>query len=119
MTRRASDELLLRAFAKFDKVSLGIAVGVTLGLGVFSATALLVLKGGEVVGPNLVLLSNFFFGYRVTWVGAFVGMAYGLFVGFGLGFLMASFRNAFVFAYLAIVRARQERRALQTFLDEM
>jgi hypothetical protein len=119
MTRRASDELLLRAFAKFDKVALGIAAGVILGSGVFVATVFLVLKGGIVVGPNLVLLNQFFMGYRVTWAGAFVGLAYGFFSGFVLGYLIASFRNAFVFTYLAVARARQERRALQTFLDEM
>ena len=119
MTRRASDELLLRAFARFDKVSLGVAVGAVAGLAVFAATAILVIKGGEVVGPNLVLLNQFFIGYRVTWPGAFVGLLYGFFAGFGLGYLLALFRNAFVFTYLAVVRAREERRALQSFLDEM
>ncbi len=119
MTRRASDELLLRAFAKFDKVSLGVAVGAVAGLAIFVATATLVIKGGDVVGPNLVLLNQFLFGYRVTWPGAFVGLVYGFVLGFGLGYLVALFRNGFVFTYLAVVRAREERRALQTFLDEM
>lgn len=119
MSRRASDELLLRAFAKFDKVALGIAVGCAAGLAVFVATALLILKGGDQIGPNLELLGQFFIGYEVTWGGAVLGLIYGLVVGFAVGFLVGAFRNGFVFTYLAVVRAREERRALQTFLDEM
>ena len=119
MSRRATDELLLKAFAKFDKIALGTAVGLSFGLAVFFATAMLILKGGEQVGPNLELLGQFFIGYEVTWGGAVLGLIYGFVIGFVLGFFLAATRNGFVFAYLVIVRAREERRALQTFLDEM
>ena len=119
MSRRASDEILLKAFAKFDKIALGAAVGGSFGLAVFAATAMLILKGGEQVGPNLELLGQFFIGYEVTWAGAVVGFVYAGFVGLVLGFFLAALRNGFVFTYLAVVRAREERRSLQTFLDEM
>jgi len=119
MNRRASDELLLKAFAKFDKIALGTAVGLCFGSVVFLITALLILKGGEQVGPNLELLGQFFIGYEVTWGGGFVGLIYGFVVGFVFGFFLAALRNGFVFVYLAVARAREERRALQTFLDEM
>ena len=119
MSRRATDELLLRAFAKFDKVALGIAVGVTSGLGIFAATVLLLLRGGWEETPGLGLLGQYFIGYDITWMGAFVGFAYSFVAGFALGFCVAAFRNGFVFTYLAVVRAREERRALLTFLDEM
>jgi ABC-type dipeptide/oligopeptide/nickel transport system permease subunit len=40
-----------------------------------------VIKGGDPVGPHLSLLSQYFFGYRVTFLGSFVGFAYGFAVG--------------------------------------
>ena len=119
MSRRASDELLVRAFAKFDKVALGLSVGLACGLAVLFATVLLILRGGWQDEPGIGLLGQFFVGYDVTWAGALIGFTYSFFVGFVLGYCVAAFRNGFVFAYLAILRAREERRALQTFLDEM
>ena len=74
----------------------GIVMGTLLGLGVFVATNWLVLKGGDVVGPHLVLLSQFFIGYRVTFLGSLVGLIYGFIVGFVVGFFMAQAYNWFV-----------------------
>ena len=58
------------------------------GLAIFIATNWLVIKGGHitpsgeyVVGPNLELLSQFFIGYRVSFLGSIIGSAYGLAVG--------------------------------------
>ena len=39
------------------------------------------LKGGPVVGPHLELLGQYLIGYRVTFGGSFVGLAYGFLAG--------------------------------------
>lgn len=63
----------------------GIAIGLLLGLGLFAATALLLIKGGSTVGPHLGLIGNFLPGYSVTWTGAFVGLAYLFVIGYLIG----------------------------------
>ena len=102
----ASDRVVIEAFAKLDRVALGVAVGTLCGLGVFMATLLLLLKGGEVVGPRLALLAQFFIGYTVTPSGAFVGLLYGFVLGFILGWLIGFFRNSLMSAYLLALRTR-------------
>ncbi len=84
-----SEELLARAVLRLDGNILGIVLGILFGLIIFVATNWLVLKGGEVVGPHLLLLSQFFIGYRVTLLGSFIGLAYGLVTGYLIGFLIA------------------------------
>lgn len=101
-----ADQIIIDAFAKLDRTALGLAVGTLCGLGVFAATIVLIVKGGEVVGPNLALLGQFFFGYKVTVAGAFIGLVYGFVTGFVIGWLMALLRNAFVSAYLLALRTR-------------
>ena len=59
----------------------------------FLATAVLLVKGGPEVGPNLELLANYFLGFRVTWVGAFIGLLEGGVAGFALGWTIASLMN--------------------------
>ena len=60
---------------------LGFSLGLILALAVFVATNWLVIKGGRQVGPHLQLLSQYFIGYRVSFVGSFIGAAYGFAVG--------------------------------------
>jgi len=59
----------------------GLALGIICGLAIFLATNWLILKGGHPVGPHLSLLSQYFLGYRVTFLGSLVGFAYGFAVG--------------------------------------
>lgn len=101
-----SDKVIIEAFAKLDKTALGFAVGTLCGLTVFTATIFLVLKGGNVVGPTLALLGQFFVGYTVTFAGAFIGLAYGLVLGFILGWLLGFFRNSLMSAYLLTLKTR-------------
>jgi len=74
------------------------------GLGVFIATNILVLKGGEVVGPHLALLGQYFIGYRVTFLGSLIGLAYGLVIGFGIGYGVA-----FLYNWIAALRRGKVR----------
>jgi hypothetical protein len=80
----------------------GVVVGLLAGLAVFVATNWLVLKGGEVVGPHLALLGQFFIGYQVSFVGSLIGFAYGFGFGYLVGYLAARLYNA-------IVRLRERR----------
>jgi protoporphyrinogen oxidase len=108
---------LIRAFSRLDKLGFATALGSVSGLLIFLATILLVIKGGEVVGPNLRLLSQYFFGYSVTTKGAFIGMAYSFSWGFIFGWLMAYLRNFFVGFYVYRVRKRAEMLSFRDFLD--
>jgi hypothetical protein len=71
----------------------GLAAGLLVGLGFFVATMALVLKGGPVVGPHLVLLSQFFVGYDVSVTGSFVALAWGGFYGFVAGYFVSAVYN--------------------------
>jgi hypothetical protein len=102
----AADRVIIDAFARLDRSALGFAVGTLCGLSVFLATILLILKGGEVVGPNLALLGQFFYGYTVTISGAFFGLAYGFVTGFVFGWLIGLLRNSLVSAYLLALKTR-------------
>lgn len=86
-------ERLQDALLRINARAWGIAFGLVLGLGLFVATNVLVLKGGEVVGPHLSLLGVFLPGYRVTFVGSLVGFAYLFVIGYGVGRLVGEVYN--------------------------
>src|SRR6186997_1714110 len=62
----------------------GVSFGALCAVGIFLATMILVLKGGENVGANLSLLSNYLPGYRVSVLGAFIGFVYLFVIGYVL-----------------------------------
>ncbi len=68
-------------------------MGLILGIVLFGATIILVMKGGEVVGPHLALLGIFLPGYRVTVLGAFIGFIYAFVLGYALGRLVGAVYN--------------------------
>lgn len=74
------DELFRQTLLLNAKV-LGLVLGLLSGLVIFLATNWLVIKGGQQVGPHLQLLSQYFIGYRVTFLGSFIGFAYGFAIG--------------------------------------
>ena len=71
----------------------GLTVGFLAGFGLFIATNWLVLKGGEDVGRHLGLLSHYFIGYRVTFLGSLIGFAYASVTGFAATYLLARIYN--------------------------
>jgi len=71
----------------------GIVLGLLAGLLIFIATNFLLLKGGDVVGPHLSLLGQFFIGYSVSFVGSLIGFLYGFVLGYITGFLIGWFYN--------------------------
>ena len=76
-----NEERLFNSVLWLNAKILGLSLGLLFGLGIFIATNWLVLKGGEVVGPHLQLLNQYFIGYRVSFFGSFIGFAYGFAVG--------------------------------------
>jgi|SRR5919109_5171733 hypothetical protein len=89
----APEKVVLTRLLRLNAVVYGIVTGLVAGLGIFVATNWLILKGGQVVGPHLGLLGQFFIGYRVTFVGSLIGLAYGFIAGFVLGYGIASMYN--------------------------
>jgi hypothetical protein len=71
----------------------GITAGVSAGLLIFFATNWLLIKGGDVVGPHLALLGQFFIGYKVSFVGSLIGFAYAFVTGFVVGYGVAKMYN--------------------------
>jgi hypothetical protein len=82
------EEYLTQAVLRLNGNILGLVIGILAGLIIFVATNWLVLKGGQVVGPHLSLLGQFFIGYSVTFVGSLIGMIYGFITGYLAGLLI-------------------------------
>lgn len=84
----SEDEKLFSAILRLNSKVFGLVLGLLVGSMIFVATNWLVIKGGHVtpegehvVGPHLQLLSQFFIGYRVSFVGSLIGFAYGFALG--------------------------------------
>jgi hypothetical protein len=90
------EEKLFRGVLLLNAKVVGLAFGLILGLGIFVATNWLIIKGGDRVGPHLILLSQYFIGYRVTFLGSLIGAAYGFALGTNSGELMGWIYNKIV-----------------------
>ena len=101
-----SDDLLQAAFARYDEVALGGAVGITASLGLAVTTAVLLLGSNDGFVPMLSLLGNYLFGYEVSWPGLAVGVSEAGLLGFGLGWSAARLSNLLI----AIFERDFERR---------
>jgi hypothetical protein len=91
------EELIKHAVIRLNGNVLGFVMGTLLALGIFVATNWLVIKGGEVVGPHMQLLDQFFWGYTVTFAGSFIGAAYAFVTGYIAGLLIGWVYNAVLF----------------------
>jgi hypothetical protein len=109
---------LALAFAPLHKRAFGVALGLASGLLFFGFTAVYLLRG-PVPGANLWLLEHYFYGYRVTWPGAFLGFLWGGLVGFVAGWFIAFCRNLTLAISIFIVRTRAELQQSRDFLDHI
>lgn len=87
------DEVIEKAVVRLNAKLTGFVLGFLFGFGLLLATLILVIKGGAVVGPHLGLLSQYFPGYRVTFLGSFVGFFYGFVTGFLIGWVIGAVYN--------------------------
>jgi hypothetical protein len=88
-----NDEKLLEGILRLNAKILGLVLGIVMGFIIFIGTNWLLIKGGpttpdghHIVGPHLQLLSQFFIGYKVSFLGSIIGFLY----GFALGTLCGS-----------------------------
>lgn len=95
MSRRPDAEILAAHVARLRASVMAASFALLGGVGLFVATAWLLLQGGDPVGPHLSLLGNYFPGYAVTWGGAFVGLGWGALVGAVAGWSLAWIYNRF------------------------
>lgn len=98
-----NDEKLFSGILRLNAKILGLILGILMGLFIFIATNWLVIKGGHItpsgeytVGPHLQLLSQFFIGYRVSFVGSIIGFFYGFALGTLCGAAMGWIYNKIV-----------------------
>lgn len=89
----AEQQQLEHALLRLNARAWGIATGLLLGLGLFLATVILVIKGGPNAGQHLRLIRVFFPGYSVTWGGAVIGFVYAFVAGYALGRLVGAVYN--------------------------
>jgi hypothetical protein len=101
------DKIVRSRVIRLNAIAQGLTVGLVAGVGLFVATNWLILRGGSDVGKHLNLLGNYFIGYRVTFVGSLIGLAYGFIVGFSGAFLFAH-----VYNWIASLRARADEKPL-------
>lgn len=107
-----------RAFAPMHKRALGIAVGLLAALLVFGVTAFhVVVRPANAL--SIDLLSQYFYGYTVTWPGAFVGAWWAFVAGFVGGWFGAFMRNLAVGLWLMVVRVRANLGETRDFLDHI
>ena len=100
----------LVAFARMDGVAMAIAMASVFALGLFLATAVLLIQGaapGGSIGPNLGALSTFMPGFSVTWAGALVGALYAAAIGAVVGYVLSVLWNLthILFVGFAVMRA--------------
>ena len=87
-SKEKDEEKLFKGILRLDAQIIGLVLGLLIGLVIFIATNWLVIKGGHltpkgeyVVGPHLQLLSQFFIGYKVSFLGSIIGFFYGFAIG--------------------------------------
>ncbi len=86
--KSSDEEKIFSGILRLNANVMGLVFGLLMGLAIFIATNWLLIKGGHVtesgeyvIGPHLQLLSQFFIGYRISFLGSILGFFYGFAVG--------------------------------------
>ena len=114
---QALEPLLNQVFMKLDRWAFGTSLGTVVGAALCLITLFLVIKGGDVVGPNLQLLSQFYPGYTVSYTGSLIGLLYGFITGFAIGWGFAVLHNASMLLYTAKVNREAKKFVMRRLLD--
>ena len=115
---QAVERALVLAFAPLHKRVFGTAIGITAAILLAGATTLAVLTGHN-HDAGLGLLSAYFRGYSVTWIGIFIGGAWAFAVGFVAGWFLAFVRNFCLATWLLAIRVRENIAQTRDFLDHI
>jgi hypothetical protein len=119
----AAEELELQreltlAFAPIHKRAFGVALGATCALVMVVLTLFHMLLDHD-REINISLLSQYFYGYSLSWAGVFIGAFWGFVVGFVGGWFAAFCRNLAVAISVFVTRTRAELRETREFLDHI
>jgi protoporphyrinogen oxidase len=110
------ERLLADAFAVYDEVALGGAVGITASLSLLVATLIPYILGDTNMVPMLSLLGNYLFGFEMSWPGLAVGVVETGLLGFGMGWIAAKMINALI----GVFKRNLERRLAElTMLESL
>jgi hypothetical protein len=112
----AVSSVLAHAFAPVHKLALGVAVGFTGGALVALVTAYHVIAR-PLHAPPIELLSQYFYGYEISWFGVAVGFFWTFVAGFAAGWFAGFARNFLLATWLLVVRTRSALS--QPFLDHI
>jgi protoporphyrinogen oxidase len=116
-TYTLSDEALIRTFARLDKAAFATAIGSVSGALVGCATIWLLLLYEPGAGAYLQLLSQYFYGYTVTYTGAMIGFAHAFLWGFTFGWVVAYLRNLMLGLYVSFIVHRARSFSVNRLLD--
>ena len=114
----SAERVLVLAFAPLHKRAFGVAIGTTAGLSLFVATLVCAIRE-PTEGMGLWLLIQYFKGYSISFVGAFIGLGWGFATGFVAGWFFAFSRNLVVAASVFLIRAKAELSETRDFLDHI
>jgi hypothetical protein len=112
----AADQWVL-VFAPLHKRAFGTAVGLVIGSAILLVTVYSLVRSGA--PPFVYLLANYFPGYSISWAGALIGFAWGVFAFFVAGWFTAFVRNFVLAANVWIARTRAELAQTRDFLDHI
>jgi len=90
---KREEEAIERVVVRMNAALTGVVLGVLAGAGLFLATIWLLIKGGPHPGAHLILLSQYFPGYTVSWAGSLVGFGYAFVIGFLTGAVLGLIYN--------------------------
>jgi hypothetical protein len=113
----SAEQQLKLAFAPLDKRAFGAAIGIAIATVVFAVTVFHVIV--QPAGPEIGLLRFYFYGYSVSWPGAFIGAFWSFVAGFVAGWFVAFCRNFVIAVSVFLTRARAELQATRDFLDHI
>ncbi len=117
MEQKATIAPLALAFAPIHKRALGVAVGTACGVLVFALTVFHLVLHPQ--GLSLILLAQYFYGYEVSWKGAFIGLFWGFVTGFVMGWFVAFTRNFVTALRVFILKTKVDLARTKDFLDHI
>jgi hypothetical protein len=89
-----AERLLSATLRRLNARVMGFTLGCMFATGLFLATLILILEGGQQVGAHLNLLGHYFPLYSVSWTGLPLALIYGWITGFVGGYLISRVYNA-------------------------
>ena len=108
---------MIKSFARLDKAAFATAIGSVTGALVGCATIWLLLRHVPGAEASLRLLSQYFYGYTVTYTGAMIGFAHAFLWGFTFGWVVAYLRNLMLGLYVSFIVHRARSFSVNRLLD--